>query len=408
MPRVLGAPFGPLALALAMAGCGGASDAGSAPVDVGDAEADAGGQVEAGVEGGDSAADAADARADAPVFDCEPGADRTYLAGAHPTLDRYCVVGLVDGEVAYPDGVEPYDLATPLFSDYAVKRRAVFVPRGESATYDPNDAFGFPVGSILVKTFGFPDDARKAKPVMRWVETRLLVRAADGWHAYAYLWNEAQTSAKYAPGGRSLSVSWIDERGQARTHGYLQPAQTQCLQCHQSTGVLEPIGPKARNLNHDFAYATGAENQLAHWSRRGLLAGAPADPATAPRLAAWNDPTSFGVAERARAYLEVNCAHCHRATGAASTSGLFLEASEADPLRFGVCKEPLSAGGQMGSRTWDVVPGTPDASILLYRMTSNDPGIAMPQIGRDVVDDEGVALVRAWIEALPSAPCNAP
>ena len=337
---------------------------------------------------------------------CTPGGDGSYLTGALPTLDAYCLVGLEKGAVVYPTGVLPYDLQTPLFSDYALKRRAVYVPKGKTATYDANDVFQFPVGSVLIKSFGFPDDARKATPVMKWIETRLLVRVADGWKAYAYLWNDAQTIATYNPGGRSLQVSWIDAAGTQKDHGYLQPSQTQCQQCHEDVGQVIPIGPKARNLNRDFAYADKSENQLARWTKEKILAGAPTDATTAPKLAVWNDPAHYTVDQRARAYLEVNCAHCHDADGSASTSGLFLWASETDPLRFGVCKEPLSAGGSVGARTWDVVPGDPDASILWYRMAATSPGISMPQISRDVVDVEAVALVREWITGLPKAPCN--
>ena len=361
--------------------------------------------------------DGADASADAgpatswpdhvfPASGCTPGGDGSYLTQALPTLDAYCMVTLVKGQVTYADGIVPYDLNTPLFSDYATKRRAVYIPPGKTATYNDTDVFDFPVGSVLIKSFGFPDDARKAAPVMKWIETRLLVKAADGWHAYAYLWDDAQAVATYNPGGRALQVSWIDATGTQNDHGYLQPSQTQCKQCHEDTGNVIIIGPKARNLNRDFAYGSVTENQLAHWAKVKLLTGAPADPTTAPKLAVWDDAAHYSVDERARAYLEVNCAHCHDADGSASTSGLFLWASEADPLRYGVCKEPLSAGGGVGARQFDIVPGDPDASVLWFRMASVQPGLAMPQISRDVVDKEAVALVRDWITALPKAACN--
>jgi hypothetical protein len=174
----------------------------------------------------------------------------------------------------------------------------------------------------------------------------------------------------------------------------------------ESNGTFTPIGARARALNRDYDYGAGVvENQLAHWTKAGILAGAPSDPSAAPKLAAWDD-TSQSTDTRARAYLEGNCAHCHNATGSASTSGLFLAASDTDALHFGVCKEPLSAGGMVGMRQFDIVPGDPDASILSYRMSVTDPGVAMPQIGRDVVHAEGLDLVRQWITALPKAPCS--
>ncbi len=337
---------------------------------------------------------------------CTPGGDGSYLTTPYPTLDAYCIVSLVNGTPTYGSGIVPYDLNTPLFSDYAVKRRAVYLPPGKTATYSANEIFEFPVGTVLIKSFGFPDDARKAAPIMKWIETRLIVRVEGGWKAYAYLWDDAQQVATYNPGGRALQVSWIDATGTKKEHGYLQPSQTQCQQCHEDSGTVTPIGPKARNLNRDFAYGDKTENQLARWTSAKILTGAPSDPTTAPKLAVWDDVAHFAVDQRARAYLEVNCAHCHDAVGSASTSGLFLWASETDPTRYGVCKEPLSAGGSVGARTWDVVPGDPDASILWFRMAATQPGIAMPQISRDVVDKEAVALIRDWITGLPKAPCN--
>jgi uncharacterized repeat protein (TIGR03806 family) len=348
-----------------------------------------------------------------PFASCTPGGDGSYVTTPFQTLDQYCLVALADGpggtgrgDVVYQSAAVPYELRSPLFSDYATKSRAVFVPAGKTASYDADGVFDFPTGTVLLKSFGFPADARVTPPEMHWLETRLLVRADDGWHAYPYLWNEDGTTATYDPGGRALHVSWTDADGGAIDHGYLQPGQTQCKQCHESAGNFEPIGPKARNLNRDHDYGGGVvENQLVHWTNAGILAGAPADPSAAPVLADWTDTTQ-SIDTRARAYLEANCAHCHNATGSASTSGLFLSASVTDALHYGVCKEPLSAGGMVGNRQFDVVPGDPDASVLSYRMSVTDPGVAMPQIGRDVVDTDGLALVRTWIMQLPKAPCS--
>src|SRR5207302_9243720 len=152
----------------------------------------------------------------------------------------------------------------------------------------------------------------------------------------------------------------------------------------ESNGAMGLLGPKARNLNRDFAYHDGSDNQIARWARLGLLTGAP-DPASAPRLPVWNDPATGSIEQRARAYLEVNCAHCHSDGGAARTTGLFLWASETDKTRVGVCKPPVAAGEASGGLHYDVVPGNPDQSIITYRLASTQPSIAMPQIGRSAV-----------------------
>ena len=165
-----------------------------------------------------------------------------------------------------------------------------------------------------------------------------------------------------------------------------------------------PIGPKAHWLNGDYAYPEGTENQLAHWSRIGILTGAP-DPASAPKLPNAADPDAGTVEQRARAYLEANCGFCHNPTGNARISGLYLTASVTDPIQLGICKHPVAAGPAGGGRPADITPGNPDASVMPYRMESTSPAIAMPQIGRSVVDTHGLALINEWISEMPGS-CN--
>jgi hypothetical protein len=99
----------------------------------------------------------------------------------------------------------------------------------------------------------------------------------------------------------------------------------------------------------------------------------------------------------------MNCGHCHNPGGSARTTGLFLPLEENDPAHLGVCKSPVAAGAGSGGLTFDVAPGDPTQSIFVFRMSSIEPAIAMPQIGRSVVDRAGVALVRAWIQGLPGS-----
>jgi hypothetical protein len=151
-----------------------------------------------------------------------------------------------------------------------------------------------------------------------------------------------------------------------------------------------------------YDYATGAENELAHLSRVGYLTGAP-DPSGAPILPDASDSTAGTVEQRARAYLEANCAHCHSEAGLASNTGLFLTYAETDSRHLGTCKAPVAAGPASGGRAYDVVPGQPDASILVFRIESLDPSLMMPPLGRSLVDDAGVALVREWITQMPGS-----
>lgn len=305
-----------------------------------------------------------------------------------------------DGHTQEPAaGVIPYDLNSPLFSDYTAKRRFVKLPTGKKAAYNETEAFDFPVGSIIIKTFSMPADLRDPSKGERLLETRLLVHRPDGWIGLPYVWNEAQTEAKLKVAGGTVDVEWTHYDGGKRTNNYILPNVNQCKNCHENDRKILPIGPKARNLNRDFAYSDGTENQLVRWTKSGILEGAP-PPDQAPKLAVWNDPKTGSLDERARSWLEINCAHCHNPKGPARTSGLELMASVSDPVRWGLMKLPIAAGRGSGGRHYDIVPGKPDESILVFRLESTDPGVMMPELPRRLVDDEGVALIREWIGSM--------
>jgi uncharacterized repeat protein (TIGR03806 family) len=317
-------------------------------------------------------------------------------------FERLSQYELFTGDVALQSpaaGVIPYDLNTALFSDYAAKYRFIKLPPGTHANYRDDDVFDFPIGTVIAKTFAYLNDARDPSQGRRLIETRILKRDADGWVGLPYIWNAAQTDAVLDVAGDTADVSWIHTDGRKRTNNYIIPNANQCKGCHKNGELMQPIGPKARHLNRDFAYADGKENQLDHWARSGALAGAP--PAvSAPRLAVWDDPKSGSLDGRARAWLEINCAHCHNPAGPARNSGLDLLASQRNPTSFGILKAPVAAGLGSGGLQYDIVPGDPDRSILVYRIASTHPGVMMPELGKRLVHEEGVALVREWIKRM--------
>ncbi len=302
-------------------------------------------------------------------------------------------------------GVTPYDLNTPLWSDGALKFRYVFVPPGQGARYDSERVFDFPVGAVLIKTFAFAADMRRPTENLRFLETRLLIRRAEGWVALPYVWDEAQTEATLAPAGAILPVNFTDIDGAAVALEWSVPNRNQCKGCHDRAGALAPIGPTARNLNRAFAYETGASNQLSYWARAGLLDHAPIEAARVPNA---YDPATGSLADRARAYLDVNCAHCHNPDGPAHTSGLDLSWAQHDPIRWGVLKRPVAAGRASAGFDFSIEPGHPERSILLSRMQSTDPGVMMPELGRQRVDPRAIALVREWIAGMDESGRNAP
>ena len=289
------------------------------------------------------------------------------------------------------EGVVAYDLNTPLFSDYASKSRFVWMPRGTAAIYHDSESFEFPPGAILVKTFAYPG---------RIIETRILVNGRAGWTALPYVWNAQQTDAVLDVAASAVDVGYVHSSGRKMDIHYMVPNTDQCKGCHDHNKRVVPIGPKARHLNKDFDYSTGRENQLAHWTRLGYLKGVP-DAGQAPQNAVWDDVKSGDLNRRARAYLDINCAHCHDAQGPANTSGLYLGAAQSDPLRLGFCKVPVAAGHGAGDLLFDLVPGKPDDSIMLRRMNSIEPKVVMPEVGRMTIHEEGVQLLRDWIAQQP-------
>jgi uncharacterized repeat protein (TIGR03806 family) len=296
------------------------------------------------------------------------------------------------------EGVVPYQLNTPLFSDYAEKLRFVKLPAGTTVAYNADRVLDFPVGTTIIKTFYYPNDFRNPSVGRRIMETRLLIHEESGWKALEYIWNDDQTDAYLEVAGETKEVSWIHSDGKKRTIQYAMPNLNQCKGCHNQNEKMQPIGPSARQLNGDFDYGE-KENQLVHWQKVGLLTGLPAL-ADVPKAPVWNDPASGSLEARARAWLDINCAHCHRNEGPAKTSGLMLNHDETDLTKLGIMKAPVAAGRGSGGRQYSIVPGQPEKSILLYRMESTDPGEMMPELGRKTTHTEGVALVREWIRSL--------
>ncbi|MFC7335395.1 SO2930 family diheme c-type cytochrome [Rhodocista pekingensis] len=369
----------------------------------------------AGCDGGNGTATEAPAGPSAVVFH----------AGENPErLSDWGVLPVAGGRLTLAGGVVPYDLATPLFTDHAGKLRTIWMPAGTSARYDAAATFDFPVGTVITKTFYYPRAGAEDGLVapgdrtagqggagqggfgldlsrVRLIETRVLVRRESGWAALPYLWDADQKDARLHRTGAVIPLTLAREDGSRERFAYVMPNANQCAGCHVdnlASRAFQPIGPKARHLNVDFDYPGGRENQLRHLAAAGYLTGAP-EPAAAPRNADWRD-TAQPLEARARAYLDINCGHCHNPAGAAKTSGLHLGAEVTDARELGFCKPPVAAGQGTGGHRFDIVPGRPHESILVYRLASVKPGAMMPELGRTLAHDQGVALIRDWVAAM--------
>lgn len=295
------------------------------------------------------------------------------------------------------EGVIFYRPASSLFTDYALKSRFVYIPDGKKAQISAS-TIDFPIGTTFIKNFYYPEDFRDSEGNRRIIETRLLILEDNGWQAYPYVWNEEQTDAILRVVGAETTVKFKDYSGKDQIINYLVPNKNQCKSCHNQSETLVPIGVKIQHLNNTLDYGTTKENQLAYWTEKGVLEGFKGSEAY-PSMIDYEDQ-SHGIAARAMAYLDINCSHCHSAEGPASTSGLFLTFDEADPLKLGINKTPVAAGKGAGSYTFDIAPGKADESILVHRMKSTEVGVAMPELGRTTVHQEGVELIRQWIDGL--------
>ncbi|MBC7171887.1 MAG: hypothetical protein H5U40_05655, partial [Polyangiaceae bacterium] len=88
------------------------------------------------------------------------------------------------------------------------------------------------------------------------------------------------------------------------------------------------------------------------------------------------------------------------------TSQLFLDRYNTDTFRLGVCKRPGSAGAGTGGLTYDIVPGDAEASILYFRVETEEVGAMMPLLGRSLTHAPGAELVRDWINAMDPVSCD--
>ncbi|UAB79440.1 hypothetical protein INR77_07190 [Erythrobacter sp. SCSIO 43205] len=285
-------------------------------------------------------------------------------------------------------GLIPYELNTPLWSDGADKLRYIYLPEGEMLDTDGDldnpGLLQFPVGSAIIKTFAFGE---------RYVETRVLVHRADGWVALPYRWNQEQTEARLALAGARIPITTPS----GEEISYRIPNKNQCKSCHSKDGEIVPIGPKVRNLSFRWLTRMALDGHI-----KNILVKDPIEgplPVGGSRMPEWNDEDA-STEVLARAYLDVNCAHCHQPGGGASNSGLDLRWEQSDRFAIGVNKPPVAAGRGAGGLLVSIEPGAPERSILVHRMDSNDPGVAMPELGRSTIDRKAVALMRKWISEM--------
>ncbi|NNF76196.1 MAG: hypothetical protein HKN00_13510 [Flavobacteriaceae bacterium] len=291
-------------------------------------------------------------------------------------------------------GVMPYELINPLFTDYAKKKRFVWMPSDVSASFSGDHmVLNFPVGTVLIKNFYYNNVLPSGDT--RVIETRLMINKPEGWVFANYVWNEEQTDAVMDLNGSFLSFEWEDT-GITRSVNYRIPAGPECHTCHKIGEMPIPIGPKPQNFNKSYNFKDGAMNQLQKMIDLGYLDdNLPDDINT---LSAWNDPNA-SLNDRARAYIDINCAHCHQEEAHCAYRPVrFNYDATGDDGNLGVCVEPDTDLGV--GLTHIVSPSNNFRSVMYYRINSTDEAVRMPLLGRTIIHEEGAELIFEWINSI--------
>lgn len=225
--------------------------------------------------------------------------------------DSLSAYGLFEGAPHLMQAADDFtllELSSVLFTDYAKKQRLVKIPAGTSIQKMADNTLIFPNGSILSKTFYYPIDARDTSLGNQLIETRLLIKENDLWNAATYVWNSEQTEATLELNGLTTTISWINDEGDSRIIQYEVPNQNLCMTCHQSDNRMTPLGPSLLNLNRTVERNGLTINQIAHLQGLDILADF--DFQSLASMVDYQD-VNASLEQRGRAYLAMNCAHCH-------------------------------------------------------------------------------------------------
>jgi uncharacterized repeat protein (TIGR03806 family) len=301
------------------------------------------------------------------------------------------------------DGLIPYDLVVPFWSDGAEKSRSVSVPQNQTVKFSPTGEWIFPPGTVFVKSFFLATNELKPT-VLRRLETRLLVcDETGGVYGVAYKWRADGSDADLLATNLTEEISIHTATG-VRTQIWYYPSRQDCLTCHTVNAGLV-LGVKTRQLNRDFKFPSGVtDNELRAWNHAGLFETnfSDADLANFPKLAA-SDDLSRTLEDRVRSYLDANCANCHRPNGTVA----YFDARYDTPL----ARQNLAGGRVLIDERIDgarvIAPNDIWRSILFMRANTTEP-FKMPPLARNTVDERGMKLLREWIESLPGPPVLPP
>jgi putative heme-binding domain-containing protein len=311
-------------------------------------------------------------------------------------------------------GVVPFSVNAEQWADHATAERLLGLPgRGTAKMFDnpvpiPGGFFSgavfFPKDGVLARTISL--EMERGKPASRRrLETQLLHFDGASWRGYSYAWNDQQTDATLVPAAgadRSLTVVDPNAPGGKRRQTWHFPSRAECLTCH-NPWAGHTLAFTLPQLDRSHSYDGASHNQIQALEHAGLIALLHAPEGSAGRFAMPRRLTnphdgSANLDARARSYLHVNCAHCHRFGAGGSVD---MELVYDTPLERTKALETRPVQGTFAMPGAQILaPGDPYRSTLFYRMAKLGPG-RMPHIGSEVVDEAGLRLVRDWIRQLP-------
>lgn len=291
----------------------------------------------------------------------------------HSNLSTYKIFEGTPSNLIPSDNFEILELSSVLFTDYAHKQRLVKVPEGTSIERLDDGSLDFPDGTILTKTFFYYNDERDTSLGKRIIETRLEIKDSGIWNVATYLWDESQADATLKLDGYDTRVSWINSLGNNLSTLYHVPTKNECMTCHQSNSTITPIGPTLLNLNKKVNRKDVEVNQLDYLKSIGIMEHF--STTAIPHMVNYKD-LSANISERGRAYLALNCAHCH------NPDAWKTPAQKDFDFRYGVEFEltGIKAGKDKISR--------------------NIINQEMPFIGTTIMDEEGVSLLIEYLDGL--------
>ena len=267
-----------------------------------------------------------------------------------------------------------YELNTQLFTDYAHKLRIIGLPEGATLEYEDDGFPIFPTGTLIAKTFYYNLDETNPNSGQKIIETRVLIKEETEWTIGNYVWNEDQTDAVLDTNQHDVTVDFVNKNGDDVTVNYIVPGANDCTKCHSNNNNVTPIGPKLRTMNFNI----NGINQLQHFIDNGYLANAP-NPSEIEVLPNWEDDVNYSLEERARAYFEVNCAHCHIPGGFCEFQSTLNFAFETDFNDTNIFQRRFS---------------------ISNRMATYSPGVSMPLIGTTMIHTQGYDLIQEYLDSL--------